>query len=207
MIRVNLLKPEKKELKKEAPPSPTPEFKPKKRPAIANLVILLLIAVTVALFFTQRKGITRERSSLKSAQEEKGKLQDVLSKLEQVQQQRAILEKKIGLINQLKSQQETAVKIMDELSKNLPDWVWLTDASYDSQKIQIKGKALSNNLIADYIFNLENSPLLENVNLIASTQRRAGPDQFLEFSLNARYVLTLEAKMSEEASKIKKEKK
>ncbi len=208
MIRVNLFKPEGKEPrpKKEAPALAPPKIKAKKIPAIVNLAILALIVVIVALFFTQRKGITRERGLLKSAQEEKVKLQDVLSKLEQAEQQKAVLEKKIGLIKRLRSQQEIAVKIIDELSKNLPDWLWLTEASYDSQKILVRGKAISNNLIADYIFNLENSPFLENVNLIASTQRKTGKDQFLEFSLNARYVLPLEARLPVESIKTKKEK-
>ena len=62
---------------------------------------------------------------------------------------------------------------MDELSKRLPDWVWLNEVAYDSKNIQIRGNALSNNLIADYISNLENSPYFESVNLISSTQKTA----------------------------------
>ncbi len=43
------------------------------------------------------------------------------------------------------------------MSRRLPDWVWLTEIIFDDKGIQIKGKALSNNLIADYISSLENS--------------------------------------------------
>jgi Tfp pilus assembly protein PilN len=211
MIRINLLKPEKKEVKETAP-VPSQEFKVKKKPAISRLIFLLLVIVCVVLFFSQKNVINKEKSLLKTAQEEKTKLQDVLSKLEQIDLQKSLLEKKINLINQLKSQQEIAVKIMDELSKNLPEWVWLTEASYDSQKIQLKGKALSNNLIADYIFNLENSAVFDNVNLIASTQKKTKEDQFLEFSLNARYVSSIEIPSSEKVPAgstkiVKKEKK
>ncbi|MFW6160032.1 MAG: PilN domain-containing protein, partial [Acidobacteriota bacterium] len=50
------------------------------------------------------------------------------------------------------------------------------------------GRALSNNLIADYIFNLEESPYFQNIELISSTQRRERNDQFLEFALTLNYI-------------------
>ena len=80
---------------------------------------------------------------------------------------------------------------MDELSKHLPDWTWLTEVGYENMIITVKGNALSNNLVADYIFNLENSPVFKNVNLISSTQKtgQTGPEQYLEFSLNMEFVL------------------
>jgi type IV pilus assembly protein PilN len=74
---------------------------------------------------------------------------------------------------------------MDELSRRLPEWVWLSEVVYDSKGIQIKGRALSNNLIADYISSLESSPQVMNVNLVSSTQRTIQGDQYLEFSLRA----------------------
>jgi len=78
---------------------------------------------------------------------------------------------------------------MDELSKNIPEWVWLTEITYRAQKIQLKGRALSNNLIADYIANLEASPYFNNVNLISSSQKTTRNSQFMEYSLTATVVL------------------
>lgn len=188
MIRINLLKPEAKEIK-EGPFFPAPEFKEKKKAPVGSLILVLFIVIIVAAFFLQKRAIDNERTLLQAAQEERNSLQYVVAKLEEVEKQKANLEKKINLITDLKSKQDMAVRIMDELSKNLPEWVWLTEATYDNQTIKINGKALSNNLIADYIYNLENSPYLQNVNLIASTQRTTRSDQFLEFSLTVSYVL------------------
>jgi len=78
---------------------------------------------------------------------------------------------------------------MDELSKHIPYYVWLSEATYDEQKVHIKGKALSNNLIADYIYSLETSPYFVNVNLLSSTQKTSRDNQYLEFALNASYVV------------------
>jgi type IV pilus assembly protein PilN len=189
MIRINLLKPEKKELK-EVPAVPTEEVKKaKKKLNIQQVAILGLIVVLALFFITQRNSLNKERNLLKIAQEEKSKLQDVSVKLKKLRKQKETFETKINLINELRDHQAVAVNIMDELSKSIPEWVWLTEITYRAQKIQLKGRALSNNLIADYIANLEACPYFENVNLISSSQKSTRNNQFMEYSLTVNVVL------------------
>ncbi len=188
MIRINLLKPEAKEIR-EGPAVAGPVIRAKKPFPLTTIVVLLIFAVLAVAFFLQKQMISQEKNRLQTAQEEKAKLQYVIAKLAELEEQKAVFEKKINLITQLRAQQDGAVKIMDELSRKLPEWVWLTDVSYQAQLIQIKGNALSNNLIADYIYNLENSPIFTNVNLISSTQRTTKSTSFLEFSMTLNYVL------------------
>lgn len=199
MIRINLLKPEKKEIRKE-PALPSEEVSAKKRPAFGGLFILLLIVLVAALFFIQKKALYKEKNLVAQAQAEKSKLQYVIARLDEVEQRKVSLEKRISLITALKSQQQIVVRIVDEISKALPDWVWLTEASYDGQKVTLKGKALSNNLIADYILALENSLYLSNVNIISSTQKTTPKSQYLEFSLTANVEVPTVPKTSQETS-------
>jgi type IV pilus assembly protein PilN len=187
MIRINLLKPETKDIK-ETSAEGMPESKKGAKPGIGNLIFLVLVLALAGSYFFQKKAMTRENQLLTQAREEKGKYQYVIAKLDELQKQKASLEKKIGLINLLKSQQDLAVRIMDELSRGLPEWVWLNEVTTDSKNIQVKGNALSNNLVADFIANLENSGYFENVNLISSAQKTSQKDQFLEFSLSAAVV-------------------
>ena len=188
MIRVNLLKPEQKDIR-ETPIDHSPHAQAKKKQPKIGLIFLLVIMAIISVYFIQDKSLKKEQSLLNDVIEEKRTLQDVAKLLVQVEEQKSLLEKKINLINSLTSHQHVAVNIMDELSLNIPDWVWLIEASYDQNEVRIKGKALSNTLIADYIFSLENSPSFANVNLISSTQQRTGGDEYLEFSITARYVL------------------
>lgn len=193
MIKINLLRPESKEVKETLPPGEEEvrfrEKKVKERKGldVTKLVIPLAIVLVAFLFITQRTAFNRERSRLEEARAEKQRLAYVSVKLQQLQQQKAIYEKKINLIERQKLRQGIPVQIMDELSKGLPEWVWLTEATYDKTVVRIKGKALSNNLIADYISNLEESDLFTEVNLLSSTQKRVKSDSILEFSMNARH--------------------
>lgn len=199
MIRINLLKPEKKELKEE-PTSLVPEIKEKKKTPVTGLIVILALVVIAASYYFQDKAIKQETNLLNQAQEEKKSLQYVLAALEELEEQKTILERKINLINQLKARQEIAVRILDELSKNIPGWVWLTETSYGERQVNIKGRALSNNLIADYVYNLENSPRLSSVRIISINQRSEQTNQFLEFTLTANYDLPQVLASPEEAT-------
>lgn len=188
MIRINLLKPETKEIREAAPAAPVVKVRERKAPPIANIILILTIVLLAALFFLQKRALDQEKQRLAAAQEEKRQLAYVSEKLLELQKQKQIFEKKINLITSLKAQQPIAVILLNEISKCLPDWVWLTEVSYENRVLQIRGGALSNNLIADFIRNLEDSPYLENVDLRSSVQRTVSDQTFLEFALTLQLV-------------------
>jgi len=185
MIRINLLKPETKDIKEPVVAAGTTEEGGKKAPNLGNLVFLLLVIGLGAFYFFQKKAFDRENALLATARQEKNQLSYVEEALQKQQAARESLNKKITLIESLNAQRDLAPRLMDELSRRLPEWVWLNEVTYDDKGVQIKGRALSNNLIADYIGGLEASPQLMNVNLVSSQQRTSQADQYLEFSLRA----------------------
>jgi Tfp pilus assembly protein PilN len=186
MIRINLLKPETKDIKETAAvPGAAPEAPPKTSRNFGSLIFLLLVVALGAYLYVQRRAFDRENELMATAKLEKEKLQYVTAKLEEQRKLKASLERKINLINDLRSQQDVAARIMDQLSRSLPDWVWLTEVNYDNKGLSVKGKALSNNLIADYSTSLENSPVFMNVLVTGSTQRKAQRNEYLEFTLTA----------------------
>ena len=184
MIRVNLVKAEKKEIEESILPEEHLPKEKKKAP-LGNLLIALVVVVLGALAYIQKTTLDTERALLEEARAEKLKLQPVGTKLDLVEQQKVFLEKKIGLINSLKARQGGAVRIMEEISRDLPDWVWLTEANLRPQGLELKGRALSNIQISDFMKNLEKSGLYENVGLVGSTQRTMGTNSYLEFTLTA----------------------
>ncbi|MCX6573975.1 MAG: PilN domain-containing protein [Candidatus Aminicenantes bacterium] len=185
MIRINLLKPETKDIREQATSPGVTEDKARKGPNIGNLIFLALVIGLGAFYFFQRKAFDRETALLTTARAEKTKLQYVEVKLEEQRKARESLDRKITLIESLNAQRDMAPRLMDEFSRRLPEWVWLTEIVYDAKGIGIKGRALSNNLVADYISNLESSPQIMNVNLVTSTQKTVQGDLYLEFSLRA----------------------
>lgn len=188
MIRINLLKPEKKEVKEAPLAAPPMEFKERRGTSLWGLILVVALAAIAVLFFYLRGEMNKERDLLAKAQEEKRSLQYVVAKLDELERQRDLLQRKIRLIQDLKAIQPSAVIIMDELSKQLPEWVWLTETVFNGNNVRIIGRSVSNNLLADYIHNLEASPFFMDVNLISSILRRTRNESFHEFSLSFQFL-------------------
>jgi len=183
MIRVNLLKSERKEAESRLPAAEKPAVK--KQVPLGQVILLAAVAGIGLLIILQARATKREAGLLAAAQTEYQQLRPVLAKLEEVSRQRDMLRKKIDLITQLKALQPLPVEILTELSQDLPEWVWLTEATFVGSSITIRGKALSNVLLSDYIRALEQSRVFEAVGVINSTQRTAGSSEYLEFTLQA----------------------
>ncbi|MCK4759004.1 MAG: PilN domain-containing protein [Candidatus Aminicenantes bacterium] len=184
MIRINLLKEEPK-----VPTGPKEEKAVKERKPFPMTSLLgLFFVIAVAVGFLQFNALKKEKNLMNVEQEKKNKLRDVTSKLQTVRDQQDLIVRKINLINLLKSQQGVAVNIMDELSRHIPYWVWLTEVNFSRQQVQIRGRAVDNNLIADYIESLETSPYFQNVNLQSSHRRQGRGNEYLDFALTATYI-------------------
>jgi Tfp pilus assembly protein PilN len=185
MIRINLLKPESKDLSQQVTAPGITEEATRKGPNIGNLIFLVLVIGLGAFYFFQQKAFRSENALLATARQEKSQLQYVEAKLEEQRKARESLDRKITLIESLNAQRDMAPRLMDELSRRLPEWVWLSEVVHDEKGIQIKGRALSNNLVADYVANLEASPQIMNVGVVVTAQKTTKGDQFQEFTLRA----------------------
>jgi len=97
----------------------------------------------------------------------------------------AALERRVEHIEGLLARRVMAAAALEELMSALPDRVWLTDIVYDSGKVQAKGSALSNTLLADYISRLGESPSLANVALRSSAAKLVRGRERQEFALEA----------------------
>jgi Tfp pilus assembly protein PilN len=182
MIRINLLKPERKES------TVLERTEREKTPATLPLFLFSVVVIAIVLLFFQKSSFKRENNFLQAAQEEKNKLKKVETTLDQVEKQISTIIKKIDLINQLKLNQDTAVRIMDEISNNIPSWISLTEATFDGRVVRIRGKALTNKLLAEFLENLDKTPYFKNIELPSSIQRTVQNNRFYEFQMTATYV-------------------
>src|SRR5947208_15258218 len=79
------------------------------------------------------------------------------------------LQKRIDLINQLKQGQKGPVRIMDQISKDLPDLVWLDHLGLSGGVVTIDGRGLNPNAIANFVENIKSDPFFEEPDLSSVT--------------------------------------
>ncbi len=176
MIKVNLLQPGKKEIAFAAPGAEIPaELEGRGvRYDIAILVSVIFIALIGWLYYSANSELNRLQEEIAIKQQEKQKLQGVLKELEENKKKKELLTQKTKVIEDLIAKQLIPVKLMDLLSKSLPDQVWLTRMKFSGNRVEIEGKALTNTLIATFISNLEDTGFFRNVDLISSKKAKGG---------------------------------
>lgn len=190
MIKVNLLSPEKKENAAAEGPVGFSKTEPSAAgvnvPAIVSAVLVVLGAVG-AVFWMQSQKIDRMRDESARLKTEMTRYTETLKTIDELENTRNQLKQKIEIINELKSRQQEVVKMMDKVSEALPDWAWITEMTYNSGAITISGKALTNNLIADFISRLKDSNYFPSVEYKDSQLKVLQGVEVYEFRLTCSY--------------------
>jgi len=116
---------------------------------------VLYVAIFGGLALSER---SRLNDDIAKARLEAERLKSIIEEVKEYEEKKTNLESKIQLINALKTNQKGPVRLMDEISKALPDLVWLTNLDLANNQITMRGKTLSPNAVATYLENLKKSP-------------------------------------------------
>lgn len=189
MIKINLLKPEKKEVAGGGTTVSLPdEPKPSKLSLPALIGAIALTVCTIGLlYFLQSSDLASEKKLFDDRTLRKAELDKVLKELTEIEMTKQEVDSKIKIISDLKLKQKDAVFMMDKISRSLPDWVWLVSLTFKNGAMTIGGKALSNNLIADLINNLQNSNPFKNVKLLSTVRKKEAGIDIFEFHITCTF--------------------
>jgi type IV pilus assembly protein PilN len=179
MIRINLLAAERPAAKKKAAVAPG---------AFQAYLLLVLLgggALVASLGAWWWKSAELKELDVKIAQNRKrqAELQAIKVQVDAFLTKKRILEAKVRLIEQLKAQQSGPVHMLDEISKALPDFVWLTSMDQTGATVGFQGESNGLTSVADFISNLQRSGWFPKVDLMASTET----NNIVTFQLQAEF--------------------
>lgn len=189
MIKVNLLSPEKKEMAKgfEAAPVAKEARESKLHVSAVVTAVGITLGIIGFMYFTQSHRLDSRTRYLAERKARKTELDSVLKTLEELERAKKNLDRKVKVISDLKARQKQTVFMMDELSRVLPDWVWLTRLNFSGGVLNISGRARTNHLIANFIDNLQSTNHFFDIRLNSSQRSRASGIEVFDFSINCRY--------------------
>lgn len=141
-----------------------------------GFLCLLLILGGVGVF--QATTASQLHADLAHLQNEKRQYTKTLNQIKKFEQDKALTEKKIAVIKELKKSSALTVHILDEVARLTPTKrVWLKSLAQTGDKLQLTGMALDNRTIAEYMDDLKTSPYINEVSLENSTLAKyAGRD-------------------------------
>ena len=158
----------------------------------ANNIIVLLMLVLGALaaagyWYWYNRELKQKQEIVAQKAEEARKLEAIIKEVEEYQRRKDSLQQRIDLINQLKQNQKGPVRIMDQISRDLPDLVWLDAMEISGGRIALNGRGLNPNAIALFIENIKRDPYFEEPAVGTVAQISAVP---LVYSFDMNFAFT-----------------
>jgi type IV pilus assembly protein PilN len=182
MIRINLLAAERpvagKKKAAASAPGATQAY------LLLGLFVGGAILASAGLYFYKQSQIQDLDTKIAAAQERQRQLQDIKRQVDDLEKKRATFQRKVDLIEQLKSEQSGPVHMLDEISKQLPEFVWLSGLQQNGPQVILSGQSNSLTAVADFILALQRSGWFPTVDLTSTTEE----NNIVTFALDARFV-------------------
>ena len=139
-----------------------------------SIFLLSFIFVSISLFY-YRMQLNLQLGELKTqAEDVKSRLKIFRQKAREVDNIKQALEtlnKKINVIKTLELNRREPVRLMEAMTEVvIPKRMWFTDFADNKDSVVIKGNALDNKTVADFMTHLENSGFFSTVNLTTLKQ-------------------------------------
>lgn len=141
--------------------------------------VLVGIVTFALLFGLLSSAIKKKDDEIAAAQKRVDELAEVIKQVEDYKLKKSELERKITVINDLKLSQRGPVRIMDDISRALPELLWLDRMSVADSTIEIEGRAFNENAVAAFMDNLDNFPEFEEPLLKDLTEQTGGIYKFV----------------------------
>jgi len=138
--------------------------------ALLGFVLLGVIVALGHMLYLNGK-IDDKETEVAEAQKEVDELEPYIREVEEFKARKVELERKVAVINQLKENQRGPVKVMDYVSRALPELMWLTKMDVGPTTITISGEAFNTNAVANFIENLDRVPEFQEP-ILRDTQQR-----------------------------------
>jgi Tfp pilus assembly protein PilN len=154
-----------------------------------------IVALAVSWWIWDKK-VTAKTAEVAAAQREVDALAPVIKEVEDYKAKKAELERKIGIINDLKANQRGPVRVMDYISRALPELLWLDRLRMTTDTIEIEGRAFNPNAVANFLENLDKVPEFDEPTLKSTEQQQGG---IYKFVIDFHYSFATHAKPAEGA--------
>lgn len=156
------------------------------------VLILSMVILFVILFFLQWR-INREigdtTAKISDTKKEIAHFKALTADVNKAKEDQKTLQDKLNIINTLRKEKASPVRVLDEVSIQKPEKLHLESLKKEGSKVGIEGIALDDETIANFMTNLRKSKLFKNVDLIVSEQSELSKIKIKKFTLSCEITL------------------
>lgn len=179
MIRINLL-PQKRNRRQEAV---------RNELTMVGIGAGIIIALLLVFHVVSVARASRVQAANDDLQAEITQKQEIVKEIKAAEEAQADLEQRLKVIKQLKANKSGPVRMLDELALATPDKLQLTALVERKGLIELSGISVSNEVISQFLSNLEQSVYFTDVLLIGIDQTEQDGVKLKSFSITSRLVV------------------
>lgn len=157
------------------------------RVTIGAALILVSTVVGVGWWFWSLRQQNRQLDEqIVRAETEANQLRSVLASVQKFETRKAQLQQRVTLIEQLRRGQQGPVHILDEVSRAMPDRLWLSSMTQRGADFTIVGQTTSLTALSDFVANLEASKWFKRpIDIVDSTVEQTPNGDLVRFTIRA----------------------
>lgn len=179
MIRINLLP-----VKRKKKPKPLPSFV-----VTSTFITLLVIFILGYLFYYYNSRLAEAKSRFETNKQKIEELKKRIKEVEDFEKLNKTIEERNQIIEQLRKSQNIPVVMLDELSKALPNGVWLRSLTFLGNSLSIDGYGFTNSDVVAYVDNLKSSKVFTDISLQESKQVEIEKIPLYQFKITMKVVI------------------
>lgn len=160
MIRINLLP--VRELRRQA--------RMRRQLYLFGAAVGVVLIGVALVWWEDMRAIHRLKAEKAHLNAELANLKPIVEEVAELEKRETLLNARLETIKRLRQNQRGPVRVLDILSRNLPEQAWLEAIEETSGVYKVIGYALTNFAVADLLRNLQQSPAFNAVDLISSEQ-------------------------------------
>lgn len=184
MIRINLLSARKAGAAKAKIKGPKIEVGASAENLLYSAMLILALGFCGWQWWSLSAERDRVNREVVDAQQQLETVKEGLRIIAELEAKKALIDKKVDIISNLKKARTIPVTLMNEINANLPDFLWFTSMSETGNQIAFVGRATTPNAPANLYNNLSASPYFTDVTL----NQIAKDDKGVNFSLNCTFI-------------------
>jgi type IV pilus assembly protein PilN len=188
MIRINLLAAEREKSKKKG--AVTLGTTGQKMTVGCTLILLLAGMFVGWRYWVIARDSNALDADIAAAQTETARLHSVILQVQQFEQRKAQLQQRVVLIEQLRKGQTGPVHMLDQISRALPQMLWLTELKQVGGDVVIDGRCTTLTGLSEFVSNLEASGYFKrSIEIVDTKSEMAGtpPSELIKFTIKATF--------------------
>jgi len=178
MIRINLMPHETR--------SASAGFKLDRMKVIPLAVLGLCLVTCLSVMMVQGTRLSAIQRDVEEAKVESAKYEKTIALINDMVRKEQELNRRLALVEQLDRNRYRTVRVMDEMARRVPRYMWLTALkNVGTDRVAIDGYAFSNLIVSDLMSSLDKSDLFSGTELTVARRKEVEGQKAVGFTVTS----------------------